>query len=225
QVDSGLHLNLTEGTPISSQLTEEGGFQPLVSLLIKAYFRQLSQAAIEAEFHAQLDQFVAGRGRLPDFIDGHQHIHQFPIIRDALLTVYEKRLKSERCYVRAIHDKNAIGDVGQKGYIKNLILQLTGARQFKKQLLKNTIPHNSSFAGIYSFAQAKKYADIFPYFLKRIKDKGLIMCHPGLSDERSPDAIATARAEEYHYFLSDDFLLACQTHQVIIERGHFGIEY
>ena len=39
------------------------------------------------EFMSQLRMFVHSLGRPPDFIDGHQHVHLFPQIRDAVLQV------------------------------------------------------------------------------------------------------------------------------------------
>jgi chitin disaccharide deacetylase len=42
---------------------------------------------LEGEISSQLQKFITAFGRLPDFIDGHQHVHLFPQIREALLTV------------------------------------------------------------------------------------------------------------------------------------------
>ena len=44
-------------------------------------------AALVNEIAAQLRMFVHTFGRAPDFIDGHQHVHLFPQIRDAVLEV------------------------------------------------------------------------------------------------------------------------------------------
>lgn len=50
---------------------------------------------------AQLERFIQLMGRWPDFIDGHQHVHQFPLIRKAMMAVYEQRLQSPAVWVRS----------------------------------------------------------------------------------------------------------------------------
>ena len=39
------------------------------------------------EVATQVEAFVTAFGRPPDFIDGHQHVHLFPQVRDAVLKV------------------------------------------------------------------------------------------------------------------------------------------
>ena len=49
--------------------------------------RRLDPAALADEIASQVREFVDAFGRAPDFIDGHQHVHLFPQVRDALLEV------------------------------------------------------------------------------------------------------------------------------------------
>src|SRR5207253_5580574 len=102
--DIGLHFNLTEGKPLSREYKKIQGdtFQPLYKVMMLAFMRSLSQPAIEAELHAQLDRFEEQMGYLPDHIDGHQHIHQFPVIRSAIAKVYDERLRANNTYIRLI---------------------------------------------------------------------------------------------------------------------------
>lgn len=217
QIDIGLHFNLTEGMPLSEELKASHGFLSLQRLLFKAYSRQLKRRIIEAELNAQLDAFVVGIGKLPDFIDGHQHIHQLPVIRDALLTVYEKRLRSSHCYVRCVHNPSVYWRLQLKG----LVIQLLGAGTFKKKLVKRQIPHNPSFAGVYSFPDAKHYAGYFSRFLAQSKDRGIIMCHPGLQQvAETKDVIAKSRVDEFSYLMGDDFVLDCFQAGIELCSGH-----
>jgi predicted glycoside hydrolase/deacetylase ChbG (UPF0249 family) len=39
----------------------------------------------------QWDKFTEACGRLPDFIDGYQHVHQLPVICDVLFAVTIKK--------------------------------------------------------------------------------------------------------------------------------------
>lgn len=220
QADIGVHFNLTHGKPLSTayQTTYGDSFFSLSTLIKKCYLRELNPVVIHAELSAQLDQFISGVGGMPDFIDGHQHIHQFPVIRDAILALYQQRLRDVSCYVRCVNDSAAWCRLGESAYIKRIVIQLCGASIFKRQLEKHKIPHNNSFAGIYDFNHAKSYAKIFPRFLQQSLEGGLIMCHPGLSNSEEVDEINQSRSEEYRYFQSEAFLHACEQNKVMITR-------
>lgn len=220
KVDIGLHFNLTEGQPISNTFGVSQ-FPSLSVLLAQAFLRKLSQKSVEDEFNAQLDRFSEGMHQLPHFIDGHQHIHQFPIIRDAILSVYEKRLKNKGVYIRVVDDPQAFFRFKEDAYLKRLIIQFTGAKALKKRLIQRQIPHNASFSGIYSFAPGSQYSAIFPHFLTQITDNGLIMCHPGMQSQEVMDPIYQSREVEYQYFSSEQFAKDCQSKQIVITR--FGV--
>lgn len=211
QIDIGLHLNLTEGKALSDKYVAVYGetLFSLPVLLHRALFRLLNQEVIEAECHAQIDRFVATLGFLPQFIDGHQHTHQFPVIRNAFIRVYQKYLREKRSYVRLVNEKTHRSDI--RNNFKKLVIKAMGARALKQLLEEYQIPHNRSFAGIYSFAKPEDYRKLFKLFLENICDGGLIMCHPGLISERG-DRIARARHEEYQYFVSEQFLIDCSYH-------------
>jgi chitin disaccharide deacetylase len=52
-----------------------------------SFLHLLRREKLEGEISSQLQAFITAFGRLPDFIDGHQHVHLFPQIREALLSV------------------------------------------------------------------------------------------------------------------------------------------
>lgn len=215
QIDIGLHFNLTEGKPLSAF---HQGFISLPHLLFRSHLRRLSKKAIRAELHAQLDQFIENMGVLPDFIDGHQHVHQFPIIRDALLEIYDERLREHGSYLRCIYTPTDLCNVKGVGYLKKLILQWSGAIAFKKELIARNIPHNLSFSGVYSFDKASRYDVLFAAFLNDIQEGGLIMCHPGLEDVTHEDAIRDSRSKEYAFIKSKQFVKLLDEHQVRLVR-------
>ena len=41
------------------------------------------------EVRAQFEAFADAFGRPPDFVDGHQHVHLFPQVREAVLETRE----------------------------------------------------------------------------------------------------------------------------------------
>ncbi len=212
QVDLGLHFNLTEGSP----LVMSTQFYSLEKLMIHSFLHRLDKIAIEAELNAQIDQFIAGIGQLPDFIDGHQHVHQLPVIRDILIKVYNARFRSSGIYIRSLLDFQFFSYVNATAYFKKCIIQASGCYAFKKLLMAHHIPHNTSFAGIYHFKNSIQYSQFFTQFLQQITDGGLIMCHPGKMGKN--DSIAKARYDEYQFFSSDLFLKLNKQSEVIMTR-------
>jgi chitin disaccharide deacetylase len=218
KVDIGLHLNLTEGQALSNAYRKVYGsqFYPLPTLMRKAWLHQLEQTVLEAECHAQLDHFANTLGFLPHFLDGHQHVHQFPIIRSAFLKVYQERFATQKAYIRLAQEKLNWTDCLR--HFKKIIINAAGSHVFSRLLKQRHIPHNHSFSGIYSFQEAERYACLFPRFLKTIADKGLIMCHPGLLAS-TKDKMTEARNAEYHYFSSVQFLNDCEQAKVLCVKG------
>lgn len=211
QVDVGLHFDLTECVDARYSLSR---------LIVASSLRLVSKAFIRAQLNAQIDSFLKEMGRLPDYIDGHLHVHQFPVVRDVLFEVYEKRLRAAGCYIRCVTVPGVHGDLSESGFLKQLVLSLLGASSFKKQLLQRNIPHNTSFSGFYDFSKRVNYRANFIKFLSRTRDNGLIMCHPGSVSKVTNDAIATTRPIELAYFLSDQFLKDCAAYAVQIARFH-----
>lgn len=196
KIDVGLHFNLTEGE----------GCDSLSTIMRKACLRQLDQASIEAEFERQLHLFESVMGRLPDYIDGHQHVHQFPIIRDAILSCYQKKLRDHQVYIRLVDQPLKLKD-----YVlnpKKMLIQLMGTRAFKKKLKAANVAYNQSFEGVYSLNATINYAEKFTEFLKNVDAGGIIMCHPGLGVSVAQDKIYNVRKNEYEFFKSDLFLQA-----------------
>lgn len=208
QIDIGLHFNLTESSHFSS----------LSNVMLQAFLKRLDSKKITAILNEQLDRFVDVMGVAPNFIDGHQHIHHLPIIRDVLLEVYEQRLRAAGTYLR-IANNGSFRQLLHPGFPKNLIIKYTGALQLKTSLQQKNIPYNTSFSGIYDFKKSRFYPHYFRYFLRDVENGGLIMCHPGLAADDLTDPIAKSRNYEYQYLMSDQFLQDCQRRGVELSRG------
>ena len=201
EIDIGLHFNLTKGTPLTSmQLTQYKSKYPnIVSLVVKTHRGTIIADEIEKELNAQLDQFIEHIGRLPDYIDGHQHIHQLPIIRHVLIKVHKQRF-SNHSYIRIPHDKKH-----RIGFPKNWIITKIGATKLKELCKTNNITHNITFTGTYNFKQAKHYRRFCQTFIERLENNGILMCHPGLPSNDKSDPIYFSRPYEYNYLLSESF--------------------
>src|SRR5262249_19449318 len=91
----GLHVTLTGPLrPLSANFApvRQGRFLPLNAMLRLATARRLQPKPLTDEIAAQLKKFIDVFGQPPDFLDGHQHIHLFPQVRDAFLKVVAERV-------------------------------------------------------------------------------------------------------------------------------------
>lgn len=88
----GLHLNLTEGTPLSSLPAGSPLFRGKQAFWDAAARGVLNPAQVEGEVRAQLEWFEACVGAPPARIDGHQHCHvASPVVVEALGTALADR--------------------------------------------------------------------------------------------------------------------------------------
>ena len=201
----GLHFNVTFGKPLSTLWQKQYGqtFYGLTHIFRKCYLRQLENTVVEAEIRAQLDAFTTAMGFFPDFIDGHQHVHQLPIIRDAWLKIYiEHQLTS---FFRNTSN-GWIDFLSTTGFPKRQMMSLLGGITFKNRLMNASIPTNTSFSGIYNFIKGAAYSDYFKAFLSVTHHGGLIMCHPGVKSNDVDDPLHLYRCHELNYFMSDQLM-------------------
>jgi predicted glycoside hydrolase/deacetylase ChbG (UPF0249 family) len=212
KVQCGLHFNMTEGYFISAPQQPCFG---LNELLIKTHLGLIKSSFIEQELNAQLDRYTQLMGSLPDFIDGHQHVHQFPKIRAIILKVYEQRLKANNSWIRTTYPAYTLPQFQFKGRV----LALTGGKSFYHQLKYRRISHNDYFSGVYDFNPSLSYRALFRGWLNKAQPNTLIMCHPGYKDGSHSDAIALARTAEWSYLASDEFLEDCAEYNVHLTTG------
>ena len=192
---TGLHLNLTEG---------HGGKAPtLGAVLIDAYARRLDGARITQQITRQLDAFEQSMQRAPDFIDGHQHVHQLPVVRKALLAVLAERYRDPAAApsIRTTVPARLTWSAGKAG-----VLALLGGLRFRGQLRQRGLRHNRGFAGVYGFdaATPADYGRHMDRWLAGCADGTLMMCHPA-NALVTGDAITQARVVEFDYLSSEAF--------------------
>jgi len=211
-VQLGLHFNLTEGAPLSPELRAWWPRLPaLPKLIALAQLRAVPHDAIAAEFAAQHRCFVDASGREPDFIDGHQHVHHLPVVRDVVLESL------------AGHAATAVRNTGRvlgPGFgFKRALIAGTGGRVLRRALVQRGIAHNPALVGVYDFVPGR-YRTWMQRWLAALPDDGaLLFCHPGAPDDSGmPDAIAAARGPEAEYLASDAFSEDLQAADVRLGR-------
>ncbi len=213
----GLHLDFTHGEALSEAWKKHHGtqFQSLPVLLKNAYLRRLNPVAIADEIQAQLAVFTHSMKALPDFIDGHQHIHQFPGIREVLLAVCSK-LPSSTFIRKTCHGWRDIFSVD--GFPKRQLIAILGGATLINRLKQQSVSSNSSFSGIYNFKQAVNYRHYFKQFLRHSQHDGLIMCHPGKLSHDVSDPLRPSRHHEFDYFMSEAYLCDLAAHSFQLKQ-------
>jgi hypothetical protein len=203
-VDAGLHLDLTDGA---------GGTPPvgLASLVVRSYARRLDAGEVERRLGAQLDAFERTARRPPAFVDGHRHVHQLPVVRDALLGVLRARYGPAMPFVRCTVPRRARG-------AKALVIAALGGFALRRSLRRGGVPHNRDFAGVYDFDPGADYPGLMRRWLEGVEDGGLVLCHPGLPGGAPGDPIAAARVVELRYLESEAFPGDCARAGVTLAR-------
>ena len=194
----GLHLNLTEGAPLSAALARHWPQLPrLPRLIAAAHLGRLPLAALADELAAQLGAFHAATGRLPDHLDGHQHVHHLPGVRNLLLRLLDTLPPTT--FVRST------AHVGGPGFaVKRWLIERTGGRALGRRLAQRGAAHNGVLIGCYDFI-ATDYRALVQRWLAALPAGGaLLFCHPGDADGEA-DPIAAARLREAAYLGSAAF--------------------
>ncbi|XP_061116732.1 carbohydrate deacetylase [Conger conger] len=90
----GLHANLSEGLPVCSNLrsgttllNKDGFFHGKMGFRKQLQNGQLRMAEVEMELHAQVKLFCELTGHFPHHMDGHQHVHVLPEVREVFAQV------------------------------------------------------------------------------------------------------------------------------------------
>lgn len=211
----GLHLTLTDFSPITKmpKFAPNNIMPSLSNLLIRSLVGLLPENEIRAEIKSQFDAFIAHFGSLPDHIDGHCHVHLFPIINKLLIDVYKDYYKKNTAMIRnCMNSKINIFNFN-KSFKSNLLHTLS--KPFIKLLDKNKIPSNDSFSGVYNL-KANNYHLLFKKFLQEVKGNTVIMCHPGYvdTDLKLIDPMTTQREVELDYFMGISFKEVLQQNRI-----------
>jgi predicted glycoside hydrolase/deacetylase ChbG (UPF0249 family) len=216
RVAIGLHLTLTAPfRPLSQNFAplRDGAFLPLGATLLYGALRRFKPKLLTNEIEAQLNAFVAAFGHPPEFLDGHRHVQLFPQIRDAVLSVAQNAAPG--AWVRQCGQITPLRKRWTDG--KGLLLDRL-SRQLRRRADALGIKTNPAFAGTYAHRAKADFAALFPRFLDRLPDGGVVMCHPGFVDAELQrlDPLTSLREQEYAFFASDEFPRLLARHNVAL---------
>jgi predicted glycoside hydrolase/deacetylase ChbG (UPF0249 family) len=186
RIDAGLHIDLTEHT-FDARLRH-----PLPQWLARSYLRFVPRAALRTEIERQLDAFESALDRPPAHVDGHQHVHQLPVVRDILLAVLDARYPaSGRPWLRSTW--RAEGEAAGKARL----IESLGGHAFARAAAARGYRLNGHLLGVYDFTgDAARYLALLEGWLAASSEGDVLMCHPALGTAAS-DPIAGARRVEH----------------------------
>jgi predicted glycoside hydrolase/deacetylase ChbG (UPF0249 family) len=218
RVAIGLHVTLTAPfKPMSTGFgpMRDDAFLPLQKMLVRGMLRTLDRSKLAVEIATQFKAYAVLFGRAPDFVDGHQHVHLFPQVREALLDVMKEvaPLAWVRQCGRAVTLRQRTKD--RKAMLLDAL-----SRKFRRMAMTRGIRSNPAFAGTYNFEAAPpvEFSNLFPEFLQHLPPQSVVMCHPGFVDAELErlDPLTALREREYAYFSGDAFPDVLQAHGVTL---------
>jgi predicted glycoside hydrolase/deacetylase ChbG (UPF0249 family) len=184
-LDVGLHLDFTEA-PLDPGLRHGLG-----SFIRRAYLGRLDANRVAAEIRAQLDAFEAALGRPPAHVDGHQHVHQLPLVREALVSELARR-GFTRTWLRGTRPAPGAPP-------KARVIAALGGARLRALAQGQGLRTSGRLLGVYGFgADAAGYRTRLARWLGQATDGDVLMCHPAVdAADLCDDAIADARCMEY----------------------------
>lgn len=167
-LDVGLHLDLTEA-PRDMHLR-----LPLQEWIVLSHLRLLPREGLRREIEVQLDAFERAFGRPPSHVDGHEHVHQLPGVRQELVAALEARYPDHRPWLRNTRRPRHAG-LGRKAWI----IEAVGAAGLARLARAKGFGQNGHLVGVYDFrGDAERYLALLGGWLRAAGDGDLLMCHP-----------------------------------------------
>lgn len=208
-IDIGLHFDLT--SPFTTDLY---GMR-LARLIADSHARRLDEARLRQAVEAQLDLFEEAVGRPPDLVDGHQHVHQLPGVRIALIEGLARRYgqSAGAIGVRICKPRRWRG-------MKAEVIGALGARRLASLAASRGHAINSDFVGVYNFSADAQLPAQWKRWLATLHGEApLAMCHiAALGPSPEDDPIREQRLKEFAWLASNEFQELCAESSVTLSR-------
>ena len=190
-LDRGVHLNLTEALGNAAQ----AAVMPLPALIARAYAGRLDDTWLDEQLVRQFDAFESVMGRAPDYVDGHQHVHQLPGVLGRLQCLLQRRYGQRAPWLRYTAPGMQEG-IPLRESAKARLIGALGAGAVARVARREGWRTNRRLLGVYDLQGGpRRYAGLLQHWLNNARDGDLLMCHPALPG--AGDALARQRAAEY----------------------------
>ena len=213
-VDLGLHLNFTESLEGAA-----GVYRSHPVLVALAYTGRLKPAEVRARILDQFDRFEQVAGRAPDFVDGHLHVHQLPVIRDELIDVVVSRYGDRPPWLRDTVPGELDRSLPWMQRFKPQVIAALGGPAMASRARLAGLKCNLGFFGSYDFDRPHPpYPVLLEAWLRHATDGSLLMTHPARSFGGGV-AFGQDRLVEFATLGGDDFTALLQRFRLRICRG------
>jgi predicted glycoside hydrolase/deacetylase ChbG (UPF0249 family) len=194
---AGLHLNFTE-----KLRAHDGIYEPVGRLIRACWLRQLDPDTVRSQIERQLRRYLDVMGRLPDFIDGHQHVHQFPVIRSALFQVLQQHYTHTLPWLRCTLPGRLAG-VPLQQRVKAHVIYALGGRAFARLAKQRGFAVNTGFYGVYDFTGGHaNYRNLLRAWVLDAGPGDVLMCHPAVQPVPA-DPLGRQRVAEFEVLRSE----------------------
>ncbi|HSC17630.1 MAG TPA: ChbG/HpnK family deacetylase [Rhizomicrobium sp.] len=190
KADIGLHFMLTAD-------------KSLRSVLIAGWLHRLNADEMRRELERQLGIFTAVMKRPPAYIDGHQHVHLLPGVREAVVEAAARI----GAYVRVTHEPITLAMLQRPAPIDSAYLSRV-SKPLARMAAERAVRTNSGFRGVRNFRERAPCRDLFRAMVAGAANGSIVMCHPGHADEMlaTRDPIHRQREDEFAYLASSEFI-------------------
>jgi chitin disaccharide deacetylase len=162
-----------------------------LALLAACYAGTLDKRRLRGLVDEQLQRFEDALGTVPDYLDGHRHVHQLPRVRDTVLAALYARYGARLPWIRV----SIAG--GVRPGAKARLVSLLGGKEMAARCRALGFACNQRLLGFYDFAHVQ--ADHRPRlgaWLAQAQSGDVLMCHPAARAE-ADDPIGVARHAEF----------------------------
>jgi hopanoid biosynthesis associated protein HpnK len=229
----GVHLNLTEGVPVSpasnipTLVDRQGRLHLSPRRLAQGIMtRQVNLAEVETELWHQIWK-VLRAGILPTHLDGHKHVHVLPGVSDIVIRLAQEfSIPGIRCPSEAAPKiptllRNGNSRIATaKQYLLGRAVSIF-ARRFREKLVKAGLLSPAHFYGLSQtgFLDTQSIQDILGDVPEGASE---LMCHPGYLDA---DLAKTGTRLRVQREVEIRGLTAHQVRKLVADRGIQLINY
>jgi predicted glycoside hydrolase/deacetylase ChbG (UPF0249 family) len=200
----GLHLNLTEGRPITTDLTRirslvdvYGMMHGKIGLRNAIDEGSIDMTHVEYEIEMQFRQYRQWitDGQCPMHIDGHQHIHVHPTLAECIA---RQASRFDVKYIRTPFDQAILAMPNSAPFYRTVVEQTRNARTVFDRY---GLLYPSYFIGLTTMGRAMTYDNLERCFQMFTSDEtsniAELMCHPGYPSEISIGGCGTGQPDEF----------------------------
>ncbi|WP_075640687.1 ChbG/HpnK family deacetylase [Rhizobium oryziradicis] len=190
----GLHLTLTDFMPLSSVRVMCSMRKRIAQWILGS----IDKGKLHRELDAQLNAFIDVVGRVPDYIDGHQHVHFFPVVRDWLIARRDLLISPRGTgpWLRGAPDAGLASSIALRGKISIVERIASG---FTSEMEAAGYRVRGPLMGFYDWRKPETFPAALQHFKENAPEGAIVMCHPGHGDAllAARDSLVDAREVEF----------------------------